>query len=136
MDDSNIIFAGNDNFVSIGDFERSLSWGAEIEFEWKGVLYGVIRYGTDHKITIYQCGHPETEKSVRNGGRSTGIHGRRGPSARCDHAGARCGAHDLIRQAICSILCGGRQRPPHFSGVSPVPHAYSVLNAQRRGSGT
>lgn len=62
MDDSNIIFAGNDNFVSIGDFERSLSWGAEIEFEWKGVLYGVIRYGTDHKITIYQCGHPETEK--------------------------------------------------------------------------
>ena len=37
-------------------------WGAEIEFEWKGVLYGVIRYGTDHKITIYQCGHPETEK--------------------------------------------------------------------------
>ena len=62
MDDSNIIFAGNDNFVSIGDFERSLSWGAEIEFEWKGVLYGVVRYGTDHKITIYQCGHPETEK--------------------------------------------------------------------------
>ena len=47
MDDSNIIFAGNDNFVSIGDFERSLSWGAEIEFEWKGVLYGVIRYGTE-----------------------------------------------------------------------------------------
>ena len=57
-----VIFAENDNFVSIGDFERSLSWGAEIEFEWKGVLYGVIRYGTDHKITIYQCGHPETEK--------------------------------------------------------------------------
>ena len=33
-------------------------------------------------------------------------------------------------------FCGGRQRPPHFSGVSPVPYAYSVLNAQRRGSGT
>ena len=57
-----VIFAENDDLVSIGDFERSLSWGAEIEFEWKGVLYGVIRYGTDHKITIYQCGHPETEK--------------------------------------------------------------------------
>lgn len=57
-----VIFAENDDFVSIGDFERSLSWGAEIEFEWKGVRYGVIRYGTDHKITIYQCGHPETEK--------------------------------------------------------------------------
>ena len=57
-----VIFAENDDFVSIGDFERSLSWDAEIEFEWKGVLYGVIRYGTDHKITIYQCGHPETEK--------------------------------------------------------------------------
>ncbi len=37
-----VIFAENDDFVSIGDFERSLSWGAEIEFEWKGVLYGVI----------------------------------------------------------------------------------------------
>ena len=33
-----VIFAENDDFVSIGDFERSLSWGAEIEFEWKGVL--------------------------------------------------------------------------------------------------
>lgn len=22
----------------------------------------MIRYGTDHKITICQCGHPETEK--------------------------------------------------------------------------
>ena len=60
-----VIFAENDDFVSIGDFERSLSWGAEIEFEWKGVLYGVIRYGTDHKITIYQCGHPETEKCAK-----------------------------------------------------------------------
>ena len=27
-----VIFAENDDFVSIGDFERSLSWGAEIEF--------------------------------------------------------------------------------------------------------
>ena len=104
-----VIFAENDDFVSIGDFERSLSWGAEIEFEWKGVLYGVIRYGTDHKITIYQCGHPETEKV-------------------CETAEEA--------QTICIIFCGGRQRPPHFSGVSPVPYAYSVLNAQRRGSGT
>ena len=57
-----VIFAENDDFVSIGDLERRLSWGGAIEFEWKGLLYLGLRYGTDHKITIYQCGHPETEK--------------------------------------------------------------------------
>ena len=134
MDDSNIIFAGNDNFVSIGDFERSLSWGAEIEFEWKGVLYGVIRYGTDHKITIYQCGHPETEKVCETA--EEALEYMVGEDRLRDVITQVRVVERTIRQAICSILCGGRQRPPHFSGVSPVPHAYSVLNAQRRGSGT
>lgn len=50
------------NFESISEFKQSLSWGAEIEFEWKGKAYGVIRYGTDNKITIYEAYKPETEK--------------------------------------------------------------------------
>ena len=49
-------------FRSAADFADCMHRGGEVQFEWKGVLYGVIRYGTDHKITIYQCGHPETEK--------------------------------------------------------------------------
>ena len=36
--------------------------GAEIEFEWNGITYGVVRYGTDNKITIYIANRPETEK--------------------------------------------------------------------------
>ena len=50
------------NFESISDFKRSISWGAEILFIWNNVTYGVIRYGTDNKITIYQADRPETEK--------------------------------------------------------------------------
>ena len=44
------------------EFKQSLSWGAEIEFIWNNVTYGVIRYGTNNKITIYQANKPETEK--------------------------------------------------------------------------
>lgn len=54
--------SGDLNFETISEFKRSLSWGAEIEFEWKNVHYGVIRYGTDNKITIYEANKPETEK--------------------------------------------------------------------------
>ena len=59
-----IIYATADSlrFESISDFKRSLSWGAEIAFVWNHVTYGVIRYGTDNKITIYQANRPETEK--------------------------------------------------------------------------
>ncbi len=35
----------------------------EAEFAWNGVRYGVIRYGTDNKITIYVANRPETEKA-------------------------------------------------------------------------
>ncbi len=61
---ANVIYSqkGEQNFESISEFKRSLSWGAEIEFEWKGVHYGVVRYGTDNKITIYEANKPETEK--------------------------------------------------------------------------
>lgn len=49
-------------FESISDFKWSLHCGGEIEFTWKGKTYGVIRYGTDNKITIYEAYKPETEK--------------------------------------------------------------------------
>lgn len=54
--------SGDLSFETISEFKRSLSWGAEIEFEWQGVIYGVIRYGTDNKVTIYEANKPETEK--------------------------------------------------------------------------
>lgn len=52
----------NLNFEPISEFKQSLFWGAEIEFEWKNVHYGAIRYGTDNKITICEATMPETEK--------------------------------------------------------------------------
>jgi len=57
-----IIIIGDSKFESISEFKCSLSRGAEIEFIWKGVQYGVVRYGTDNKITVYEANKPETEK--------------------------------------------------------------------------
>lgn len=33
---------GSAGYDSISEFKQSLSWGAEIEFEWKGKTYGVM----------------------------------------------------------------------------------------------
>lgn len=52
----------NLNFESASEFKKVLSWGAEIQFDWKGHSYGVIRYGTNNKITAYEIYKPETEK--------------------------------------------------------------------------
>lgn len=49
-------------FVSISDFKDCMRWGGEVEFVWKGVHYGVVRYGTNNKITIYEANKEETEK--------------------------------------------------------------------------
>lgn len=49
-------------FKTISDFKWSINCGAEIEIEWKDVSYGIIRYGTDNKITIYVFDQPETER--------------------------------------------------------------------------
>ena len=49
-------------FESIAEFKRSLEWGAEIQFEWKGVEYCCFRHGTNDKITISEAYKPETEK--------------------------------------------------------------------------
>ncbi len=61
---ANIIYVSEDDlkFESIGDFKRSMKWGAEVEFEWNGTAYCVFRYGTDNKITISVANQPETEK--------------------------------------------------------------------------
>ena len=62
MDNYIIVPDGSMNFETISEFKRSLNWGAEIEFVWNNITYGVIRYGTNNKITIYQANRPETEK--------------------------------------------------------------------------
>lgn len=48
-------------FVSISDFKDCLYWGGEVAFLWKGIKYGVMRYGISSMITIYQMGHPESD---------------------------------------------------------------------------
>lgn len=53
---------GHMNFKTISEFKQSLSWGAEIVFTWNNTTYGVVRYGTGNKITIYEANKPETEK--------------------------------------------------------------------------
>ena len=60
----NITSKSNDayRFKTIGELTDVLSRGAEIEFDWKGHSYGVIRYGTDNKITVYGAYKSETEK--------------------------------------------------------------------------
>lgn len=55
----------NLNFESASEFKKVLSWGAEIQFDWKGHSYGVIRYGTNNKITAYEIYKPETEKCTK-----------------------------------------------------------------------
>ena len=57
-----IVPCGSMNFETISEFKRSINWGAEIEFEWNGAVFNIIRYGTDGKITIYAANKPETEK--------------------------------------------------------------------------
>ena len=36
--------------------------GPSIGFTWKGTRFGIVRYGTDNKITIYEANKPETGK--------------------------------------------------------------------------
>lgn len=62
MDNYIVVPDGSMNFETINEFKRSLRWGAEIEFVWNNITYGVVRYGTNNKITIYQANRPETEK--------------------------------------------------------------------------
>lgn len=49
-------------FESISDFKECISHGGEVDFEWKGVRYGAVRYGTNNKICVYEANKQETEK--------------------------------------------------------------------------
>lgn len=51
----------DNRFDTIYDFQQCINRGGEVEFEWKNVLYGVVRFGTDNMITIYEANRPETE---------------------------------------------------------------------------
>ena len=51
----------DNRFKSISDFKWCMKCGGEVEIEWNGIHYGIIRYGTDDKITIYVWNCPETE---------------------------------------------------------------------------
>ncbi len=51
----------DNRFKSISDFKWCMKCGGEVEIEWKGIHYGIVRYGTYDKITIYIWNHPETE---------------------------------------------------------------------------
>lgn len=48
-------------FITISDFKQCIDRGGEVEFVWRGVHYGVVRYGINNKITIYEIGKPETD---------------------------------------------------------------------------
>lgn len=49
-------------FKSISDFKWCIERGGEVEFMWKGISYGAIRYGTNNMITLYEAYKPETEE--------------------------------------------------------------------------
>ena len=51
----------DNRFKTISDFKMCMQCGGEVEIEWKGIHYGIIRYGIDDKITIYVWNRPETE---------------------------------------------------------------------------
>ena len=52
----------DNRFKSISDFKWCMKCGGEVDMEWNGIRYGIIRYGTGHKITIYVWNQPETER--------------------------------------------------------------------------
>ena len=59
-----IYISPEDNrFETIGDFKWCLECGGEIQFCWKGQDYGVVRYGLDHKITVYRAHGKPSERA-------------------------------------------------------------------------
>ena len=41
--EKNILDFSKSNFQTIGEFKECMRCGGEVEFEWKGVQYGVVR---------------------------------------------------------------------------------------------
>jgi len=44
--------AEQNRFKTISDFKWCMERGGEVEFVWKCVNYGAVRYGANKKITI------------------------------------------------------------------------------------
>lgn len=47
--------AEQNRFESISDFKWSMRCGGEALFLWRGKKYGVVRYGLNNKITVYEA---------------------------------------------------------------------------------
>ena len=54
----------DNRFKSISDFKWCMKCGGEVEIEWNGIHYGIIRYGTDDKITIYVWNCPRRNAAL------------------------------------------------------------------------
>ena len=52
----------DNRFKTIDDFKWCIHRGGEVELMWKGIHFGIIRYGIDNKITIYLWDQPGTEQ--------------------------------------------------------------------------
>ena len=48
-------------FESISDFKWSMRCGGEAVFLWRGKQYGVVRYGKDKKITVYEVNNIDSQ---------------------------------------------------------------------------
>ncbi len=50
-------------FKTISEFKLAIECGAEIEFQWKGIHFGMVRYGIDNKITAYLWNQSDTAQA-------------------------------------------------------------------------
>ena len=50
-------------FKTISEFKDCIIYGGEIELEWKGVHFGIVRYGIDDKITAYLWNRDDTAQA-------------------------------------------------------------------------
>ena len=48
-------------FESISDFKWNMRCGGEAVFLWRGKQYGVVRYGKDKKITVYEVNNIDSQ---------------------------------------------------------------------------
>ena len=61
-----ISYAKIDDEISkkrIKEFKLAIECGAEIEFQWKGIHFGMVRYGIDNKITAYLWNQSDTAQA-------------------------------------------------------------------------
>ena len=52
----------DNRFKTISDFKWCMRCGGEVELQWNGIHFGIVRYGIHDKITIYLWNQPGTEQ--------------------------------------------------------------------------